>query len=365
MPKITATPHAKTATHKVNMKNLCSVWDALKNTKLPIILYGMGNGADKVLDEFNKRDIKCCGVMASDDFVRYQNFRGYTVQKMSDFEEQYDDFIVALCFASSLPDVMSHIRYVSTRHTLLVPSVPVYGDEVVDDNFLHKYKYEIERAYSKLSDDKSRAVFENALKFLYTGKLEYLDLIDSDKDEVFNDILNLGDDESYLDLGAYRGDTVDEFLHYTKSYSKIVAVEPNAKNYAKLCDHCKSLSDFIALNVGISDKRGTMFVSKDGGRQSVLSDNGIKIKTTSVDEIVEVHDDFTYIKADIEGMEHLMLQGAINTLRIKPKLNIAAYHTNCDFFTLINKLSEINSDYKFHLRKHPYIPCWDLNIYCI
>lgn len=363
---MTATPRAKTATHKVNMKNLCSVWDALKLTKLPIILYGMGNGADKVLDEFNKRDIKCCGVMASDDFVRYQNFRGYTVQKMSDFEREYDDFVVALCFASSLPDVMSHIRYVSTRHTLLVPSVPVYGDEVVDDNFLHRYKDEISIAYNKLSDDKSRAVFENTLNFLYSGKIEYLDLIDSDKDEVFNDILKLSDNESYLDLGAYRGDTIDEFLHYTKSYSKIVAVEPNAKNYAKLCEHCSSLSNFEALNVGISDKRNTMFVGKDGGRQSVLSNKGnIEIKTTSVDEIASTYGDFTYIKADIEGMEHQMLLGAVTTLSAKPKLNIATYHTNSDFFTLINKISEINPEYRIYLRKHPYIPCWDLNIYCI
>ena len=35
--------------------NKC-VWDALKESTTPVILYGMGNGADKVLDEFEKRD---------------------------------------------------------------------------------------------------------------------------------------------------------------------------------------------------------------------------------------------------------------------------------------------------------------------
>lgn len=364
--KITATLRAKTVTHKLNMKENISVWDALKKTQLPIILYGMGNGADKVLDEFNKRGIVCHGVMASDDFVRYQNFRSYTVKKMSDFEREYDDFVVALCFASALPDVMEYIRYVASRHTMLMPSVPVYGDEVVDDDFLCKYKDEIKSAYDKLCDEKSKSVFENTLNFLYSGKLQYLDIIDSDKDEVFTDILKLSDNESYLDLGAYRGDTVDEFLHYTDNYSKIIAVEPNIKNYAKLCEHCSALSDFVALNMGISDKENTMYVSRGGGRQSVLSSKGnIEIKTTSVDEIALTHGDFTYIKADIEGMEHMMLRGAINTLSRRPKLNIAAYHTNSDFFTLINKLSDMNSEYKIYLRKHPYIPCWDLNIYCV
>ena len=118
----TATPLVRTAIHKVitMLNNNKCVWDALKDSKEPIILYGMGNGADKVLDEFNKRSIVCHGVMASDDFVRYQNFRGFTVKKMSDFEEELGDFIVALCFASSLPDVMEHIRYVGDAVTTVV-----------------------------------------------------------------------------------------------------------------------------------------------------------------------------------------------------------------------------------------------------
>ena len=109
-----------------------------------------------------------------------------------------------------------------------------------------------------------------------------------------------------------------------------------------------------------------MLVSKGGGRQSVLSTtNGVEINTLSVDSIRDKYGDFTYIKADIEGMEHKMLTGAENTLKTKPKLNIAAYHTNSDFFTLINAIHSINPDYKIYLRKHPYIPCWDLNIYCV
>ncbi len=344
--------------------NQC-VWDALKNCDKPIILYGMGNGADKVLKQFEERSIKCSGVMASDDFVRYQNFCGFTVSKMSDFEKEFSDFTVALCFASSLDDVMAHIKFVASRHNLLVPNVPVYGNEVVDDSFLSKYKVDITNAYSLLADEKSKQVFIGTLNFLYSGKLSYLDEIESTKDEAFS-ILSLSDDESYLDLGAYRGDTVDEFLHYTKAYKKIVAVEPNLKNHQKLLEHCSALSNFDAVNMGIADTNGTMLVSKGGGRQSVLNDkNGVEISTTTVDSLSKTHGDFTYIKADIEGMEEKMLCGATKALEKKPKLNVAAYHTNRDFFTLINKINAINPYYKIYLRKHPYIPCWDLNIYCI
>lgn len=342
------------------------VWDTLKNSDLPIILYGMGNGADKVLDEFEKQNIKCSGVMASDDFVRYQNFRGFTVKKMSDFEEEFSDFVIALCFASSLPDVMNHIEYVATQHTLLVPSVPVFTNEICNDSFLKKYKDEITHAYSLLSDEKSKETFVGVLNFLYSGKLEYLSQIESSKTEAFNNILKLNDCESYLDLGAYRGDTVEEFLHYTENYEKIVAVEPNPKNFQKLTSFCESMNSVITINAGISDKDGTTLVSKGGGRQSVLGDkNGVEIATVTLDTLQRAHGDFTYIKIDIEGMEHKMLESASITLSKKPKLNCAAYHTNSDFFTLINKIHSLNPDYRFYLRKHPYIPCWDLNLYCI
>ena len=85
------------------------IWNYLKNSDLPIILYGMGDGADKVLSAFKKYGITASGVMASDDFVRGQSFHEFTVKKLSDFENEYSDFIIALCFATQLPDVMQNI----------------------------------------------------------------------------------------------------------------------------------------------------------------------------------------------------------------------------------------------------------------
>ena len=340
-----------------------NVWTALAQSDKPIVLYGMGNGADKVLDELEKRNIKAAGVMASDDFCRYQEYRGFTVQKQRDFERKFDDFIIALCFGTSLPNVMAHIRHVAEQHRLLIPNIPVAGENIMDDRFIAQYRQEIERAYSLLADEPSRKVFKGALDFYYTGELKYLDTIEGDKDEVFANILRLRN-ERYLDLGAYRGDTVDEFLHYTDGYQSITAVEPNPKNHKKLCEHLADIGNATALNAGIADRVGTMTISKKAGRMPVLGDtNGVEIPVTTVDRI---DCSPTYIKIDIEGMELKMLSGAERILRtMKPKLNLAAYHRTEDFFSLINRLHEINPDYRIYLRKHPYIPCWDLNIYAV
>ena len=340
-----------------------NVWAALEDSPKPVVLYGMGNAADRVLDEFDRRGISAAGVMASDDFVRYQEFRGFTVKKQSNLEHELGDFTVALCFGSSLSDVMRHIRSVASQHELLVPNIPVVGDELMDEAFIEVNRDDIQRAYELLADDRSRRVFKGALDFFYTGRLGYLSDIESDKDEIFCEVLRLNG-ESYLDLGAYRGDTVDEFLHYSKGYESIVAVEPNPKNYAKLCEHIRGMENVTAINAAIADKEGVMRIGKKSGRMPTLGDSGgVEVPVVSVDSLGY---EPTYIKVDIEGMESAMLIGAEDTLRrCRPKLNLAAYHRTGDFFSLILQLSSIRSDYRIYLRKHPYIPCWDLNIYAV
>ena len=46
------------------------LWKHLKETKKPIVLYGMGNGADKIITVLENFGIPYCDVFASDGFVR-------------------------------------------------------------------------------------------------------------------------------------------------------------------------------------------------------------------------------------------------------------------------------------------------------
>lgn len=345
--------------------SLTSVWDYFKNTTKQIVLYGMGDGADKVFDEFEKLGIKPYGVMASDDFVRGQSFRGYTVKKLSDFENELGDFDIALCFASQLPDVMSHIKYVAEKHTLLVPSVPVFGDNRFNKDFILENESLFEKAYSLLEDDLSRKVFMDIISFQYSGDLKYLDSCTTGKDEAFK-ILDLGSDESYLDLGAYNGDTVDEFLSYTGgNYKSITAFEPNVKSFKKLSEHCADMPNVNLWQLGSYNKNTVINFNTKSGRNCAIDENGIPTQVARVDTIL-CGKRITYAKLDVEGAEKETFEGMENTLKLfKPKLNVAAYHRSEDIFALILQLKELNPEYKFYLRHHPYIPHWDTNLYCI
>lgn len=339
-----------------------SSWEKIKDSGLPVVVYGMGNGADKVIDEFNRLEIPVMGVTASDDFVRGQMFRGFKVKKLSEFD---GEFIIAVAFATCIPEVMAHIYSLREKYRVLVPCVPVFGDEIFNREFIEANEEKINAAYELFEDD-SKEIFAGCVNFMFGGELDILKSITTEKDEIFGGVFSMGENESFLDLGAYRGDTVAEFLHYCGGkYGEIIALEPDRRTYKKLCDYLENIPNSTAVQKAIYSDSKTMFFSSKAGRQSTLSSKGEEIETVTVDELC-CGKKITYIKMDVEGAEADALDGAKATLREqKPKLNIALYHKSKDIFELPLKIAVINNEYKFHLRRHPYIPCWDMNLYCV
>ena len=350
------------------------VYDNIRNTGLPVIIDGMGNGADKITAQLEKRNIPVSGFMASDDFVRGQSFHGFTVKKLSDHEKLYDDFVIISAFGTSLPDVMSHIISLSKKHRLYVPDVPVYGDNIWDRDYYIQNREDIERAYEIFADSSSKDVFEKIIKFKLSGELEYLLSSFSDKDEVFCNILKLSQNESYLDLGAYRGDTIAEFLNYSGgSYEHITALEPDIRTYKKLREYASGFPDTQLFNMGIWSNDCDLILSSSLGRGSSLAagtdsasrSQSQSLAVTCIDTLYKRRV-LTYLKMDVEGAEEQALLGGAGVIaRDRPKLNIALYHRTGDFFRLPLLIHSIAPEYKLYLRQHPHIPDWDLNLYAV
>ena len=74
----------------------------------------------------------------------------------------------------------------------------------------------------------------------------------------------------------------------------------------------------------------------------------------------------SYIKMDVEGAEVQALAGGIVTIsKYAPKLFVAAYHYDVDLFRLPLLMWQLVPDYKIYLRKHPYVPAWELNFIAV
>ena len=334
------------------------LWSYLKTTDKPIVLYGTGNGADKIYARLQKENIKISGVFASDGFKKGKEFAGFRVTSYEELKSEFKEMIILVCFGSHLDSVIENILKLQSENELYLPDVPVYGEEIFDLAFARKHREQLEKVYNRLSDLQSKRVFENTVYYKITGESHYLTEIETHPEEAF-DILNLKN-ENYLDLGAFNGDTVEEFLRWDTSYKSITALEPDSRNFRKLTENTQGMKNITLINSAIDSKEGVVLISKNKGRGNSASIKTVEIKCTFIDKIAEKNPP-TFIKMDVEGSELKAILGGKKTILNRPKMQIAAYHRSEDIFTLPLEVLKINPDYKIYMRKHKALPAWDIN----
>ena len=353
------------------------LWDYLKQTKKKIVLYGMGDGAEKIKSVLDEIGAEVADVMASDGFVRGHSFLGFRVKNLSEIEELYgDDFLILLCFGTQLPDVREQIYDIAQRHEIYAPNVPVVGEGLFTPEYAREHKSEFKQVYGLLEDEQSRKVFESVIRYKISGRLDYLRGCETPSEEKF-ELLGIGVEEIYADLGAYNGDTLVEFLNETSmQFRKMYAMEPDMKNYHKLKRRLYMIGSAMleAYNVGAWNEDTSMMFSLRAGRSSrAVPEAGSdynparfrEIKMMKLDTML-CGGDATYIKYDVEGSEIQAVEGSRETIaRCHPKLNVALYHRNEDMFAIPLKIYEMNKKYRMFMRHHPYVPDWDTNLYCL
>lgn len=345
-----------------NIKDM-PLWDYLKTADKPIVLYGMGNGADMIIEVLEALGLEYADVFASDEFVRGHFFHGKKVLKHSEVKEKYGDFITLMTFAVHDEGTLNKVRQMSLDGEFYSPTVPIAGKGLFTYDYVKENDAEFDKAYNILCDEKSKSDFIDIINFKISGKTEYLFSSMYEKEKLYEDIIHLGDEEVIVDLGAYDGDTIREFLKATDGkYKKIIAFEPDGKNFKKLLRKTEHLQNIERYNLGAWDKKETLFFAKKGGRNSHKDDDGIPVNFDSVDNIVK--DKVTFLKMDIEGAEAKALDGARQTIKkYLPKLYVCAYHRNEDLWLLPRKIKELDERYNIYFRHHPYIPAWESNFY--
>ena len=105
---------------------LPALTDTIKSRGKPVLLYGMGNGAELTDAYLRNRGIIPDGVFASDGFVRGQSFMGKRVLSVAEAEREYGDFTAVLSFA--LEGEKRSVAYdFAENHCLVCPSLCPFG----------------------------------------------------------------------------------------------------------------------------------------------------------------------------------------------------------------------------------------------
>ena len=109
----------------LNKLNVTPLFENLRNTTKPVLLYGMGNGADMIIKVLESYGITYADTFASDGFVRGHSFHGKRVLSFSEAKEKYSDFVIIVTFAVHDDKTMNFISNLSDKFELYAPTVSV------------------------------------------------------------------------------------------------------------------------------------------------------------------------------------------------------------------------------------------------
>lgn len=331
----------------------------LKEEKLPLFMWGTGELATEINEYLKKNGIQISGVFVSDDYYDGTRiFDGKLVKRYSDIKEYSKLNVIIghsnyekLCLIEEKENV-NKVFYLFSVNYGIFHKTPM---EKIRD-----YQGEFENIYDLLDDEESKKVYLSFLKTRVSGNIKYLlEVYKKEMNFFNNDIFVINNKETYLDVGAFDGDTIRLFLKESGGkYCMIYALEPDSFNRKKLEEYVQkdNLQDVYISSKGAWNKKCTISFETVGDQiSSVINDEnyivGETIDVEPIDDMFAYKDQVTLIKINyLEGVEEA-LYGAQKILKEdKPKLALTIGF-DCNNIRKIPKvIKEINPEYKLFLR---------------
>ena len=233
------------------------------------------------------------------------------------------------------------------------------------------YDNEIQKVLALCADERSREVFRHLTNTWSMESIpdDYFQKI-MDQNQYFDtEIIHIQPDEVFVDIGAYIGDTWEQFLSICHGkYEKAHLFELDPNIYRRLM---KCVGDRFAgphggegivqcYPYGVSDHTGVVQFTMGESDSTVLShteDQSINTnicsgKCVRLDDILK-NERVTFIKMDIEGSEMDALRGAAELIKSqKPKLAICIYHSPEDMLEIPVYLKTLVPEYQIYIRHY-------------
>jgi FkbM family methyltransferase len=285
---------------------------------------------------------------------------------LASVKEKYEDFVLVLAFASNRSEVLSLMFQRAEEYTLYMPDLPVCGEEYFDKDFYSRNYEEFKRVYESFEDDISRNLYAAMLWYKLTGDILILADAYTDAEETWR-LLDPSTIHTYVDCGAYNGDTLKELLDVGAPLTEAICVEPDARTFRKLTSYIETLDIHVrGVNAAVYDQVTEGVFEASGNRNSSITNPSYQHKTNTI-SMVTVDSlcpgwSPDYIKYDVEGSELPALLGTSLTMAGKPKLLISLYHRSEDLFALPLFMMEKHEGYKLYLRRKRCVPAWEINL---
>lgn len=225
------------------------------------------------------------------------------------------------------------------------------------------------QVYDMLADEASRQAYTAHLSSRYKliSDLDLANVYCGGQYFAVPEVLTFTADDVFVDCGAFVGDTVESYINHCQGiFHKAIAFEPGPQQLNAMKHRFHRLEQEWALpdgrltcvQAGVGSESSHANITGGAMSDNIIgtclaaSDDPDAIPIVTLDEALRGQR-VDFIKADIEGYEMAMLQGAAQIIREqKPRLAICLYHKLTDPYEIPLYLKELVPEYQFKVRQH-------------
>lgn len=332
-----------------------------------VILFGAKNMGMMYVDFCKQNSIEVLAFCDNDKAKQGGKLKGISVISPDQLKKIYSQGIPIIITSVHEEEIKSQLTGLGFKNVWSFRYFAIfYPNRFKNPHWINSIDYilnnknKILEVVALLKDDQSLKTYLNVLKYRLFLNRNFLKEVLAPLDLEYFDknIVNLTDNEVFIDGGAFTGDTMIGFIKAThKSFKNIIAFEPDAKNYKELEKTRISLHNrkISVHKLGLGEKTGIVSFSSDGTAASMIEKGGItNIKLIDLDSFLEKEKIIpSIIKLDIEGAEKEALIGAKQIIKnYRPKLAICIYHKPSHLWELPLLINKFNKNYKFYIRHY-------------
>lgn len=348
---------------------------SLKKETLPLVMWGNGNVAETMYAYLSENGIKLDAVWVDGQHSE-DKFHEIEVLNRKEVKARFEKFNVIMghswyelgkTIREEMPEI-EHVFYGMTRYYHTFDEVPYH---LIQENVQRYVKLT-----ENLCDEKSVNCMIAYINAMVTGNIEYIfDMYEQEQTYFSNDIYKVTEDETFLDVGAYDGDTIQLFLRDggVQNYRKIIAVEPDSVNFLKLSDYVarESLKNVILSKMGAWKQKETLqFVENDEEsivrveNDFVSQKEGTTIYADRLDSLF-LEENVSLIKINYcDGITEALVGCEKIIRKTHPKLALVVGFDLYKVLELTEYIVSLEENYKLYLRFNRAMPV-TLTLYAV
>ena len=341
----------------------------ITDQKVPVVLYGAGSLGRFVLGRLRRSGVEPAAFADETPSKQGQVLEGLPILGLDEAITRFGSNVV---FAVTI--LNPNLRFVEAKRRLRERGARsvisfLHLARHFSDHFLPYLQFEppqrladkapeIASALRLFSDDESRRQFIAHIRFRLHLAFDTLPA------EVENDYFSmefmapLPVDTTFVDCGAYDGDTICLFLRHQKDeFREVIAFEPDPENYQRLCSYIAELPAGIEHKIttycmGVGARRERVTFNATGNMGASFDEIGDSlVESIALQEVVSSTLRPLFIKLDVEGAEQAALAGAESLIReANPVVAVSVYHRPEDLWKIPLSLQAMNPGYRLFLR---------------